>query len=173
MGDNQDVGEAFDMGNDYEGGMFIGGEYFHKGKVWAVYFIFRLLHLGCIHHHRVKFCCILQKERRNQTKEDAIYGMFWSDSDDEGRGRKKRKGKKESQPVDYTRPMGFVKSSAGGTVEDEQKHEREEKEKEMMETGLLKMQEDLADNLSDKEPTSADSVTNVNLSPEEQYLKLV
>ena len=47
--------------NDYEGGEFIGGEYFYHQK----------------------------RQKREWTKEDQIYGMF-NDSDDEGGGRRRR-----------------------------------------------------------------------------------
>ncbi|KAK9819736.1 hypothetical protein WJX72_001760 [[Myrmecia] bisecta] len=78
--------ERFDVDNDYEGGEWIGGEFFHTGK----------------------------RQKRSQTKEDVLFGVFQgdSDSDDGGRGRRKRKA------ADYTKPIGFVSSGIVQSTEE-------------------------------------------------------
>ncbi|KAK8628065.1 hypothetical protein V6N13_063777 [Hibiscus sabdariffa] len=79
--------ERFGMENDFEDGQWINGEFY----------------------------CKKRKERRTQTIDDVLYGVFASDSDSEHDGysssRKKRKefGKK----VDLTKPVNFVST---GTV---------------------------------------------------------
>lgn len=52
MDDGEQPMERFDMENDFEGGEWIGGEFFHRGK----------------------------RQRQSQTKEQAIYGSFMEDS---------------------------------------------------------------------------------------------
>ncbi|KAE8721422.1 Septin and tuftelin-interacting protein 1-like protein 1 [Hibiscus syriacus] len=79
--------ERFGMENDFEDGRWIDGEFYYKKR----------------------------KEKRTQTKDDVLYGVFASDSDDEDNGysssRKRRKefGKK----ADLTKPVNFVST---GTV---------------------------------------------------------
>ncbi|KAE8656145.1 Septin and tuftelin-interacting protein 1-like protein 2 [Hibiscus syriacus] len=79
--------ERFGMENDFEDGRWIDGEFYYKKR----------------------------KEKRTQTKDDVLYGVFASDSDDEDSGysssRKRRKefGKKS----DLTKPVNFVST---GTV---------------------------------------------------------
>jgi tuftelin-interacting protein 11 len=75
--------ERFDVSNDYEGGEWIDGEFFYRNK----------------------------RQKRAQTKEDQIYGVFAdndSDSDAE-RGYATRGGKRK----DYSKPVGFI---GGGTI---------------------------------------------------------
>jgi tuftelin-interacting protein 11 len=50
--DDEQHYERLDMDNDYEGGEFIGGEFYHRGK----------------------------RQRKQQTREDQIYGVFADDS---------------------------------------------------------------------------------------------
>ena len=67
--------ERFDLDNDYEGGEWIGDEYFYRGK----------------------------KQKYQQTAEDRLYGVF-ADSDSEGEGRGKKRSRKPadfSKPVGF------------------------------------------------------------------------
>ena len=67
--------ERFDLDNDYEGGEWIGDEYFHRGK----------------------------KQKYQQTAEDRLYGVF-ADSDSEGESRGKKRSRKPadfSKPVGF------------------------------------------------------------------------
>lgn len=50
--DDEQRNDRFDVDADYEGGEWIGGEFYHRGK----------------------------KQKRQQTKEDQIYGVFAEDS---------------------------------------------------------------------------------------------
>ena len=52
MDDGEQPMDRFDVENDFEGGEWIGGEFFHRGK----------------------------RQRQSQTKEQAIYGSFMEDS---------------------------------------------------------------------------------------------
>lgn len=76
--------ERFDMDNDYEGGEWIGGEFFFSNK----------------------------KEKRRQTKDEHLYG-YESDASDEDR-RKRRKGAKKAadytKPVGFV-SSGVVRST--------------------------------------------------------------
>ena len=72
--------ERFDVDNDFEGGQWIGGEYFYTNA----------------------------KKRRVQTKEEQLYGYESDNSEDEGRHRRGKGGGKKA--ADYTRPVGFVSS---------------------------------------------------------------
>lgn len=67
--------ERFDLDNDYEGGEWVGNEYFYRNK----------------------------KQKHQQTAEDRLYGVFAdSDSEGEGRGRKQsRKAADFSKPVGF------------------------------------------------------------------------
>ncbi|WOK99533.1 hypothetical protein Cni_G08245 [Canna indica] len=100
MGDDYEGLERFGMENDYEGGEWIGGEFYYRRK----------------------------KERPVQTRDDAIYGSFAagsSDSDSDGRrSRKRRKGDLISKP-DLSKPVQFVST---GTVMPSQEVERNLKE---------------------------------------------
>ena len=67
--------ERFDLNNDYEGGEWVGDEYFYRNK----------------------------KQKHQQTAEDRLYGVFAdSDSEGEGRGRKRsQKAADFSKPVGF------------------------------------------------------------------------
>lgn len=84
MEDDQER-ERFGMENDYEDGQWIGGEFYY-GK---------------------------RKEKRHQTKDDVLYGIFASgdtDSDSEGCSKKKRKKDLSRKQQDLTKPLNFVSS---------------------------------------------------------------
>ncbi len=82
---------------DHDGGEWIGGEYFHRGK----------------------------RQRRQQTKEDQLYGVFAADSDEEEERRGRRKG--ERGQADYAAPVAFVASGiVGGDPPPEVKPELKE-----------------------------------------------
>ncbi|KIZ04951.1 Tuftelin-interacting protein 11, partial [Monoraphidium neglectum] len=72
--------DRFDVDNDFEGGQWIGGEFFHAGK----------------------------RKKRQQTEDDRIYGVFAGSSSDDDEGG--RRGKREKKAADYTKPVGFVSS---------------------------------------------------------------
>lgn len=79
MDEDQEM-ERFGMENDYEGGQWIGGEYYYKKR----------------------------KEKRTQTKDDVLYGVF-ADSDDDDDDYPSRKRKKDfSKKADLTKPVNFV-----------------------------------------------------------------
>ncbi|GIL44507.1 hypothetical protein Vafri_1959 [Volvox africanus] len=79
--------ERFDMENDYEGGQWINGEFYYSKK----------------------------RQKRMQTEEERIYGIFAEDSDDSDGGRRGRRGDRDRER-DYTKPVGFV--SSGKIVQD-------------------------------------------------------
>ncbi|GFR47277.1 hypothetical protein Agub_g8964 [Astrephomene gubernaculifera] len=89
--------ERFDMENDYEGGQWINGEFYYSKK----------------------------RQKRMQSKEDQIYGVFADDSDDsDGDRRGRRRDRDRDRDRDYTKPVGFV--SSGKIVQDTMNAEEEE-----------------------------------------------
>ncbi|CAA0832945.1 Septin and tuftelin-interacting protein 1 homolog 1 [Striga hermonthica] len=90
--------ERFGMDNDYEDGQWIGGEFYGR-----------------------------RRQKRTQTKDDVLYGVFASgdsDSDSyEGLGSKKRR-KDLSKSTDYSKPVSFVST---GSVMPSQEIDRDSK----------------------------------------------
>lgn len=76
--DDHEHFERFDVDNDFEGGKWIGTEFFYTNK----------------------------KRKRQQTKDEALYGYDSDFSDSE----RPRRGKGEKREADYTQPVGFVSS---------------------------------------------------------------
>ncbi|KNA24465.1 hypothetical protein SOVF_015380 [Spinacia oleracea] len=86
MDEHQDM-EKFGMENDFEGGQYIGDEFFYRKR----------------------------KEKTVQSKDDATYGVFASSSsedDDDGSlsGKKKNKRRKGGiiKKADYSKPINFI-----------------------------------------------------------------
>mmetsp|Transcript_33140 Transcript_33140/g.93819 ORF Transcript_33140/g.93819 Transcript_33140/m.93819 type:complete len:857 (+) Transcript_33140:229-2799(+) len=87
--DDDEHREKLSMDNDYEGGEWIGGEFFFKNK----------------------------KQKRQQTAEEALYGVFAGDSDEEVGERRRQRGGRGGggSKMDLTRPVAFV--STGEVVQ--------------------------------------------------------
>lgn len=78
--------ERFDMDNDFEGGKWIGDEFFYSNK----------------------------KRKRQQTKDEQLYGYDSDLSDSE----RTRRGKGEKREADYSQPVGFVSSGVVKSTDD-------------------------------------------------------
>ncbi|GMI64975.1 NTC-Related protein 1, SPLICEOSOMAL TIMEKEEPER LOCUS1, NTR1 [Hibiscus trionum] len=79
--------ERFGMENDFEDGRWIDGEFYYKKR----------------------------KEKRTQTKDDVLYGVFASDSgsEDDGYSSSRKRRKEFGKKADLTKPVNFVST---GTV---------------------------------------------------------
>ena len=123
MDDDQPY-EGLHTDNDFEGGEWIGGEFFFKNKVTSTAGPLSLSPLApavfsittsrsyCTHFRL--WHCSQQKQKRQQTKQEQLYGVFADDSDDENESRKGR-GRSSGGKADFTKPVAFV--STGETVQ--------------------------------------------------------
>ncbi len=84
--DDQKNYERFDVDNDYEGVQFIGDEVFYTRK----------------------------RAKRQQTRDEQLYGYMSDESDGETRRAKRR----ERAAADYTKPVGFVSSGVVTSSDD-------------------------------------------------------
>ncbi|XP_024981585.1 septin and tuftelin-interacting protein 1 homolog 1 [Cynara cardunculus var. scolymus] len=108
MEEDQEM-ERFGMENDYEDGQWIGDE----------------------------FCYGKRKEKRHQSKDDVLYGIFASgdtDSDSEGGSGKKRR-KDFSRKQDLTKPLNFVSSGVVMPSEEIDQNPKEENKKDDQDGG--------------------------------------
>lgn len=85
MDDYQEEMERFGMENDFEDGRFINGEFYFKK----------------------------QKEKRKQSKDDVLYGIFADYDSDDDYVSSSRKRRKDSRKADLTKPVNFIST---GTV---------------------------------------------------------
>ncbi|KAG6548843.1 hypothetical protein Mapa_009605 [Marchantia paleacea] len=99
--------ERFSMENDYTDGQWVGGEYFYRKR----------------------------KEKHNQTKEEALYGVFEESDSDEDSSKRRRRGY-VMKKSDLTKPVAFVSTGIVQPTEEAEKVAAEEEEAEAERPGL-------------------------------------
>ncbi|KAI3759899.1 hypothetical protein L1987_50284 [Smallanthus sonchifolius] len=114
MDEDQEM-ERFGMENDYEDGTWIGGE-FYFGK---------------------------REEKRHQTKDDVLYGIFAdTDSDSEGGYRKSKRRKDLSQIQNLTKPLNFVSKGIAMPSKEIDKNSKDKNEKDNVDDGSMPEEEE-------------------------------
>ncbi|KAL9233888.1 hypothetical protein vseg_008823 [Gypsophila vaccaria] len=94
--------EKFGLDNDYEGGKFIGDEFYFKKR----------------------------KDKPVQSKDDVLYGVFASgssdssDFDDDGKKKRRKKGGLIKK-ADYSKPVNFISTGVGSPAKEEAVEEEE------------------------------------------------
>jgi tuftelin-interacting protein 11 len=96
MEEDDDRRERFDMDNDFEGGEYIDGEFFYRNK----------------------------RQKRQQTKDEILYGVFADDSDQEADDRRGRKRDK----ADFSKPVSFISKGEVVNKPDEAMQQEEQEE---------------------------------------------
>eukprot|EP00026_Physarum_polycephalum_P001790 Phypoly_transcript_01793.p1 GENE.Phypoly_transcript_01793~~Phypoly_transcript_01793.p1 ORF type:complete len:830 (+),score=216.17 Phypoly_transcript_01793:123-2612(+) len=92
--------EKFNVDNDYEGGQWIGGEFFYENKV----------------------------KKRKFTKDDAVYGIFndGSSSDEGGSRKSKRSDKNLNRPVAFVSTGKILQGDKKDQPEEEEEEEEDD-----------------------------------------------
>ncbi|XP_074281517.1 septin and tuftelin-interacting protein 1 homolog 1-like [Silene latifolia] len=92
--------EKFGLDKDFEGGQFIGGEFYYKKR----------------------------KDKAVQSRDDVLYGVGSSDSDDDDDDGKRKKRKKGGlvKKADYSKPVNFISIGAVAPTEEAEKEEKNE-----------------------------------------------
>ncbi|KAL4352301.1 hypothetical protein GQ457_06G015760 [Hibiscus cannabinus] len=95
--------ERFGMENDFEDGRWVDGEFYYKKR----------------------------KEKRTQTKDDVLYGVFASDSDseDDGYSSSRKRRKEFGKKADLTKPVNFVSTGTVMPTQEIDKNAKEENDK--------------------------------------------
>ncbi|BFI30199.1 tuftelin-interacting protein 11 [Marchantia polymorpha subsp. ruderalis] len=99
--------ERFSMENDYTDGQWVGGEYFYRKR----------------------------KEKHNQTKEEALYGVFEESDSDEDSSKRRRRGDLMKKS-DLTKPVAFVSTGIVQPAEEAEKVAADDEEAQAERPGL-------------------------------------
>ncbi|KAE8077554.1 hypothetical protein FH972_016110 [Carpinus fangiana] len=104
MDDYQEM-ERFGTDNDFEDGQWINGEFYYRKR----------------------------KEKRTQTKDDVLYGVFAdsaSDSDDDYSSKKRRKDRDIYKKSDLTKPVSFISTGTVMPTQEIDQNSKQENQKE-------------------------------------------